>query len=853
MKFYEKLYSQHQVDNDLQIETFLNSLHLPTVTETQNNILRADVTREEINLAISRLKAGSSPGADGFTAEWYRVLRDKLAPMLLRVYNWVLKKSEMPPSWREALVSLIPKEGKNRQECDNLRPISVLNVDYRLFTSVMARRLEKCLPDLIHLDQTGFIKQRQTQDNIRRLLHIIRHVTENKIESALISLDAQKAFDTVSWKFLYKVLYKLGFHEDFIKIIQTLYDKPTARIKVNGNLSPPFILQRGCRQGCAVSPLLFAIFIEPLSQWIRQNQDIKGISTIAGEQKLALFADDILIYLEQPTQSLPILMSCLEEYGVMSGYKLNVSKTQVLAFNYEPTRDIIQKYQLKWDADSIKYLGVYLPKELGNLFNINFGPLNSKLKADVGRWNVIPFLNLGSRVESVKMNILPRLLYLFQTLPVEVPTQQFVEWDKLISRYIWNGRKPRIKYKTLQLRKEYGGMGLPCMLEYYYAAQLRPLICWCDPEYKARWKELELAMANRVPLQAIISDVTLVNQLSDKENPFINLSLKIWKEVQKICNIQKTAKLLRWCAFDTEFPPNLNDKRFNMWIRRGVTAYCTLIHKGALKSFQNMKEEYNLEQQDFFRFLQMRHYLKTVLKDVDMGNLEEGMMNLFISAYKSKSNTKIISRTYKCLSNIRSGDAYYIKEKWDRESNKALTGEEWHKICQIQWKTTSSLGWREFCWKCLTRFFITPLQKRHRSSNSECWRQCQINNADHYHIFWSCPILNTYWKNVHQTLKEVFKTTIPFRFDVLYLCNIPQEISSKDRILMTILLAACKKAITRKWLKPQTPQLEDWIEIIHQIYLMEKLTYSLRLHQEKFTNIWSRWVDFIKPLRQDFT
>ncbi len=96
----------------------------------------------------------------------------------------------MPKSWGEAIISLIPKEGKSREECDNLRPISVLNVDYRLFTSVIARRLETCLPDLIHLDQTGFIKQRQTQDNIRRTLHIIRHVTENKVESALISRDS---------------------------------------------------------------------------------------------------------------------------------------------------------------------------------------------------------------------------------------------------------------------------------------------------------------------------------------------------------------------------------------------------------------------------------------------------------------------------------------------------------------------------------------------------------------------------------------------------------------------------------------------------------------------------------------
>lgn len=142
--------------------------------------------------------------------------------------------------------------------------------------------------------------------------------------------------------------------------------------------------------------------------------------------------------------------------------------------------------------------------------------------------------------------------------------------------------------------------------------------------------------------------------------------------------------------------------------------------------------------------------------------------------------------------------------------------------------------------------------RRHRTGNSECWRQCQADNAGHFHIFWSCPRLKTYWKNVHQTIENVFRTTIPFRFDVLYLCNLPQEVSSKDRTLMIILLAACKKAITRMWLKPLTPQLDDWIEIIHQIYMMEKLTYSLRLRQEKFTNIWAKWTDFIRPLRQDF-
>lgn len=96
---------------------------------------------------------------------------------------------------REAVISVFPKEGKDRLNCSNYRPIS-LNQDYKLFTSILARRLETFLPDIINLDQTGFIRQRQTRDNIRRTLHIINHINQTDME-AVLGLDAEKAFDSV--------------------------------------------------------------------------------------------------------------------------------------------------------------------------------------------------------------------------------------------------------------------------------------------------------------------------------------------------------------------------------------------------------------------------------------------------------------------------------------------------------------------------------------------------------------------------------------------------------------------------------------------------------------------------------
>lgn len=145
-----------------------------------------------------------------------------------------------------------------------------------------------------------------------------------------MGLDAEKAFDCVNWSFLYKVLDKFGFHSTFIKTLRALYDSPRARIKINGAVSSPFSLEKGTRQGCPISPLLFAIFIEPLSQWIIQDNNIKGIAMYGRELIILLFADDVLVYLTDPEQSLARLLELLEQYGSFSGYKLNVPKTQIL-------------------------------------------------------------------------------------------------------------------------------------------------------------------------------------------------------------------------------------------------------------------------------------------------------------------------------------------------------------------------------------------------------------------------------------------------------------------------------------------------------------------------------------------
>lgn len=132
-------------------------------------------------------------------------------------------------------------------------------------------------------------------------------------------------------------------------------------------------MEHSCCKGCPISHLLFAVFIKPLAQLIRQNDQIHGVP-LPGDHKIALVADDVLVYLTCPAHSLPALMQTLTEFGSVSGYKLNSRKSQLLTFKYITSQQFRDNYIIR-EVDSMKYLGVRLPKDLTRLASENYDPL----------------------------------------------------------------------------------------------------------------------------------------------------------------------------------------------------------------------------------------------------------------------------------------------------------------------------------------------------------------------------------------------------------------------------------------------------------------------------------------------
>lgn len=163
--YFEVLYKKEEIDEE-NIKQYLKVNGLPELKEEQREILNKEITATELRRAVQKQKSNKTPGPDGLPGEVYKSLYEDFEMILLEVYNDILEKAKLPDFWIEAYISLILKEGTNPKQIKNYRPISLLNTDYKIFTTIIAERLKLILNEIIHSDQNGFLPKRQIRNNM---------------------------------------------------------------------------------------------------------------------------------------------------------------------------------------------------------------------------------------------------------------------------------------------------------------------------------------------------------------------------------------------------------------------------------------------------------------------------------------------------------------------------------------------------------------------------------------------------------------------------------------------------------------------------------------------------------------
>ena len=191
------------------MDKFLDTCTLPSLNQEDVESLNRPITRAEAEAAINSLPTKNSPGPDRFTAEFYQMYQEELVPFILKLFQTIQKEGILPKSFYETNIILIPKPSRDSIK-KNFRPISVMNIDAKIFNKILANQLQQHIKKLIHHDRVGFILGMQGWFNIPKSINIIHHINRTKDKNhMIISIDAEKAFDKIQQPFMLKTVYKL--------------------------------------------------------------------------------------------------------------------------------------------------------------------------------------------------------------------------------------------------------------------------------------------------------------------------------------------------------------------------------------------------------------------------------------------------------------------------------------------------------------------------------------------------------------------------------------------------------------------------------------------------------------------
>ena len=704
---------------------------------------------------LKMMKNNDSPGPDGICTEFYKCYWSVIKCDLFDVYNYCFESGELTYSQYLALIVLLYKKGI-RENITNWRPISLINIDAKLLSKVFPQRVKIALPVIIHKDQKGCVHKRLIGQNIRFIDDVIHEMDNDGVD---LQIDQMKAFDRIEWDWLFDVLKAFNFGDKFISWIKMMYLKLKSSILTNGFVSPYFSVTRGIRQGDCLSALLYVIQAEPLAEFIRKSNDIKGVvvKDYNGddcEMKCADYVDDASRFLSDCT-GIEICMKLYEEFGKASGSKINRDKTVGLSNNIMLNDSKL--YDVKITNGPEKCLGI--PMGMNKNLDDFWDKMVTKMTNRLGPWR-IRNLTIFGRIHIIKSIALSIVLYAVEMTCIDTV---FVERIiNLMWNFIWQGKKVIVKHNVCMLPRKLGGLGIPDFKVLVKVRRIKTIIDIIRSETDENWSVL--AKKYIKSFDSLYNIEWFALRCTDCTRDVNNSNIPMfYKECilyfQELCRLSRCANedQIIWCNSSLTF---LNDVlSFKHWSKDGIVFLSDVLDRGTLL-LENINQKVRFKAAMIFEVAKLKVALRDYIgKDFIFQNKGATMSSL---GDICNFEFCLPSGNKKKLTALSSSDLYEILIRRDEVEIKSLN--YWRErfpdldldlmisklfMCKSISRKCLFFNWRIFHGQIFTESALN------RMNLSDGFCVLCNDREDTYHLLITCPSVQYVWKEIDMTIKKI--------------------------------------------------------------------------------------------------
>jgi hypothetical protein len=662
-----------------------------------------------------------------------------------------MEKGEMSIDQRRGVINLIPKKDKDVRYLKNWRPISLLNTDYKILTKTLAVRLKMVLPSVIHPDQVAYLKGRYIGQNIRTIIDIMDYTNDKNLTGIIAFLDFEKAFDSIDWRVIDEALEKFNIGKGFRSWVKCVYTNISSCVTNCGFSSKDFIISRGVRQGCPLSAYLFIVVAEILAIKIRSNNSIEGINIGNSEIKVVQMADDTTSFLKDEN-SLKEVLSTLEKFKILSGLKLNISKSEAMWIGKD--KDSKEKpLGLKW-VKGVKALGIYFTYNEKEMEEKNFTEKLNELKRLLALWGQRDLSVIG-RITVLKSLAFSKVIYQCNNLAV---SKEFLkQLNRVAFQFIWNYKPEKVKRTVVIADYDKGGLKMldvECFVDAQKVMWVKRLL----KKDEGSWKIYPSYLLTRI-LGNHSFQCSLDMSKLRKWMPIFYLQVFEAWEKSKVDPEGDPFKIRREILWQNKY---INIKKKEMfyedWYKNGIVLYHDIIdEKGEFKSEEKLQAEF-----------------KVKIKVMDYNSLKLAIPRSWKEQVKGmKIPPNAISSDelpfFSCgkqpfaISILQNRNVYweYVSrkettpasaQKWCREYN--IDIEHWKLIYKF-YATIKDTKLKAFQYKIL--FNLIPcnlyLKRIGKSTTDRCDKCKELEDVNHYFV--GCPgnlllweQLSIWWKNM---------------------------------------------------------------------------------------------------------